>query len=131
MRSRLPVRTLLLAGILSAAALGGAASADTGAPATDTQTSGGLIVRTETSTSVEGGVQVRTVRIFNNDRLVRETRTTLGAVAGFEATPRAWIIVIDERTEPPTAEVAQPAAPARAAAPAPRLALLPSTSTIP
>lgn len=125
------MRTLLLAGILSAAAFGGAASADPGAPTTDTQTSGGLIVRTETSTAVEGGVQVRVVRIFNNDVLVRETRTPLGAVAGFESAPRAWIIVIEERAEPAAPQVAAPAAPARAAAPAPRLALLPSTSTAP
>lgn len=125
------MRTLLLVGLLSAATFGGAASADPGTPATDTQTTGGLVVRTETSTAVEGGVQVRFVRIFNNDVLVRETKTTLGAVAGFEAAPRGWIIVIEERAEPAAAQVVAPAAPARAAAPAPRLALLPSTSTAP
>ena len=132
------MRTLLLAGIL-ALGLGGTASADPGAPppaSTDVQSIGGLWVRTETTTVVQDGVQVRVVRVFNNDVLVREVRTPLGLVAGFEAAPRASIIVIEERVEPaPAAAPSQAglsAAAVRAkAVPAVAIAQLPSTSTAP
>ena len=133
------MRTLLLAGVL-AIGLGGSASADPGAPppaSTEVQSVGGLAVRIETATVVQGGVQVRVVRVFNNDVLVREIRTPLGAVAGFEAGPRASIIVIEERVEPaPAAAPSQAvrsadAAPAKAVTAPRALAQLPSTSTAP
>lgn len=133
------MRTLLFAGFLLAFAVGGAASADPGPPpaaSTDVQAVGGLSVRTETSTVIQNGVQIRVVRVFNNDVLVREVRTPLGAVAGFESAPRASIIVIEERTEPAT--VTAPAPGTRAAAGAPKsvpapwtISQLPSTSTQP
>lgn len=132
------MRTLVLASIITALALGGSASADPGAPppATDTQSAAGLSVRTETTTVVQGGVQVRVVRVFNNDVLVREVRTPLGVVAGFEAAPRASIIVFEERVEPAPAaaspQAVRPAAPAPATSAALRgIAQLPSSSTAP
>ena len=139
------MRTLLFAAFLLAFAVGGTASADPGLPppaSTEVQALGGVSVRTETSTVIQNGVQVRVVRVFNNDMLVREVVTPLGAVAGFESAPRSSIIVIEERTEPAT--VTAPAPATRAAAEAPRsvpaqrsasapwtISQLPSTSTAP
>lgn len=132
------MRMLILAGIL-ALCLGGRASADPGTPppaSADLQTLSGLSVRTETTTVVQDGVQLRIVRVFNNDALVREVRTLLGLVAGFEAAPRASIIVIEERVEPAPAAARAPvlrsaAAPAEAVPALRGIAQLPSSSTAP
>jgi len=101
-----------------------------------------MSVRTETSTVIQNGVQVRVVRVFNNDVLVREVRTPLGAVAGFESAPRGSIIVIEERIGPAAVTAPAPATraaaesptsvPAQRSVPAPStISQLPSTSTQP
>ena len=79
----------------------------------DTQTAGNTVVYTETTTVVENGERFQVIRIFNNGILVNESRTSLGAVAGFESAPAG--------------QPAGTTAPAELAA----LGSLPATSTAP
>ncbi len=101
--------------------------------ANDTQSAGDTTVRTETTTVVEGGQQFRVVRIFNNERLVNEVRTPLGAVAGFESGPTGQVIVIVEgvQSSAPSqlAETQQQPAGVLGQQSAPEISQLPATST--
>lgn len=98
----------------------------------DTQMTGETTVRTEMSTVVEGGQQVRIVRIFNNGVLVNEVRTPQGLL-GFESAPTGQVIVIMEgvQSSAPSqlAEAQQQPAGILGQQAAPAISQLPSTST--
>lgn len=114
---RAPTYLISLIAIVAILCLtGGGASADPPGP---NGTVGGTTFRTETTTVVEGGQQIRIFRIFNNEVLVYEVRNPLGVVAGFESAPTGQVIVIVEGL--------QSSAPSELAEAA--LSQLPSTST--